>query len=273
VTIGAVPVDKTTSFRTHTLLWSTNGSGYTAADLEWVRHIESGHGLDTLRSFYAFEPSGIKQHCRKHDEYYQYLFREAVDRVLLQDSQSVSSGIKNTFGTLLDRISLLLRDTAFSSRRDRTLLHDVCTFSSPGGPTLPCALVRLFLSLSKDDLLLRDQFGRIPFHYLVQHRGGEYSTHDWGKWMHHVFLYLQLEPRALCVATVEGRLPLHILLDHSTNDVVVHEMLARFPDSVDIPDPKTNLMPFQLAAQNTCAELDAIFFLLRQSPSQCQFLR
>ena len=272
-TIGAVPVDKDTPFRTHPLLWSNNGSGYTAADLECVRQLESGHGLDTVRSFYALEPSGMKQHFRKQDEYYQFLFREAIDRVLLQDSQSVSSGFKHTFGTLLDRISLLVRDTTFSARTDRTLLHDVCTFSSPGGPTLPCPLVRLFLSLCKHDLLLRDQFGRIPFHYLVQHRGGEDSANHWGRWKHHVFLYLQLEPRALRVATLEGRLPLHILLDHSTNDVVVHEMLARFPDSVDIPDPKTNLMPFQLAAQNTCAELDAIFFLLRQSPSQCHLLR
>lgn len=271
-TIDTVPVDTATPVSTRPLLWSTNSSGHTAADLEWVRHIDSGHSLDTVRFFYPLEPSGVKRHGLKQDEYYQDLFRQAVDRFLLQDSQSVSYDVKNTFGTLLDRISLLVRDPGLSSHMGRTLLHDICTFSSPGQPSLPGPFVLLYWSVHKHDLLSTDQYGRIPFHCLLQHRVGDDSTHDLGRWMHQVLLYIELEPRALRVATREGRLPLHILLDHVANNVVVREMLARFPDSIDIPDPKTNLLPFQLAAQNNCATLDTIFYLLRQSPSQCQLL-
>jgi hypothetical protein len=127
--------------------------------------------------------------------------------------------------------------------------------------------VRLFLSLYKHELLARDKCGMIPLHYLVQHRGG--SIDDVGRWKDHIFEYLKLEPDALRVATMERRLPLHILLDHTTNLDIVHEMVARFPESVDCPDPTTNLVPFLLAARNSYANLDVIFFLLRHSPSRC----
>jgi hypothetical protein len=270
-TVDTTRVEKATSLGMHPLLWSANHLGYTAADLIWIRHIEGGQSLDTPRSSYPMELSAAKRCCIKQHEYYQGLLREAVDHFLKEKSRTPSCSVENAFGTLVDRMSLLVTSAShlFPSSVGLTPLHNICKLASPVAPPLLGPLVHLFFSLYEQDMLSRDQYGMIPLHYLVSSRGREASQVDVGNWTNHVLQYLKLEPMAVRVATGEGRLPLHLLLDHPTHQDLIQEVLACFPESIDSPDPETGLAPFQLAASNQNTSLDVIFLLLRQSPSRC----
>ena len=75
----------------HSLVWSTNIAGFTAVDLEWMRHIEGGRGFHETRSFYPLETSGIRWHCSRQDEFYRDLLRDAVDQVIKTDRTSSHS--------------------------------------------------------------------------------------------------------------------------------------------------------------------------------------
>lgn len=272
-TAASAPRDAMLQFERHPLIWSINRAGYTAVDLEWVRHIESGQGLDSVRAFYPLEPSGITRHCMKQDEYYKTLLEEAVDRITCQESSSYEFQAKNIMGTLLDRISLLVAASARSplAQNFSLSLHDVCKLSSRGTPTLPYPLVRLFFLLLKKRFLSEDDQGNIPLHYLLHDSRKEDAAEsdDTKDWAEHVLKYIELEPRAIFSATREGRLPLHILLDHCSRLDMLQRMLVCFPDSVDYKDPTTGFAPFLLAAQNKSACVDSVYFLLRQSPSRC----
>ena len=66
-----------------------------------------------------------------------------------------------------------------------------------------------------------------------------------------------------------GRLPLHLAIE---NGWPCHDLLlAAFPEALDIPDPKTELYPFQTAARakESCSqcELDLTYELLRANPT------
>jgi hypothetical protein len=287
-TIAAVkPSDLGSPFSTHPLLWSVNNSGYTPVDLEWVRHIEGGQGFGSTRSFYPLEPSGLRRHCFKQDEYYNDLLREAVDHVILHDKSCTNlmdsdpkrvGDANNTFGSLLDRISLLViaASSAVPTTSSPTLLHNVCKLSSIRSPNLPGPLIELFLWLHRDQIMLKDVHGMLPLHYSISRHRPEKGTEE-GKpntqdWKHHVLKLLKMEPEASQKLTQTGRLPLHIILDHIgeyDDDLsvqgIVQELVRCFPESVDRPDPVTGLDPFLLAARH----LDIAYFLLRRSPSRC----
>jgi len=259
-TRGAVPVERATPKGTHPLIWCSNSSGDTAADLLWIRHVEGYRRFDVDRSFYPLKRNGLT-----NDRDYKELLQQAVNHFHLRDSQSLQLPVEDGFESFLDSIALLVTESSVSSRSDPTFLHDVCRCSPPATNALPSPLVHLFLSLCKQNLLTEDQYGMIPLHYLVQSSG-----HEMRKLKDYVLHYLKAAPTALRLTNSEGRLPLHILLDHASDIHLVHEMVARFPESIDIRDPKTNLAPFLLAAQNTSSSLDIIFSLLSQSPSRCQ---
>lgn len=272
----------------HPLLWSTNDSGYTPIDLEWVRHIEGGQGFYSTRSFYPLEPSGVTKHCFKQDEYYHDLLREAVDNVIkpqttsnVESDQERLAGAKNTFGSLLDRISLLVTAAASSipATSSPTLLHNVCKLSALQGPRLPEPLIELFLWIHRDEVLLKDPFGMLPIHYSLGFHSSDCKVEGKAPSLSHVLKLLRMEPTSSQVPTKDGRLPLHLILDHAThkeNDhpcpemVQLLEALVRcFPESIDRPDPLTRLDPFLLAARNPFLPLDVAYFLLRRSPSRC----
>lgn len=282
------PSDPGSPFSTHPLLWSVNKAGYTPVDLEWVRHIEGGQGFYSTRSFYPLEPSGLRRHCFKQDDYYHDLLREAVDHVILQDKTCASikgSGTKvrddasNTFGSLLDRISLLV--TAASSivpaTSSPTLLHNVCKLSSTHGPNIPGPLIELFLWLYRHHVLLKDVHGMVPLHYSISRNrsecAAEESQSNTQDWKQHVLKLLEMEPEASREPIKTGRLPLHTILvymgEHDDVDpsvqIIVQELVRCYPDSVDRPDPITGLDPFLLAARH----LDIAYFLLRRSPARC----
>jgi hypothetical protein len=277
------------------LVWSANHSGHTPVDLEWVRHIESGKGFYTARSFYPLEPSGIRKHCFKQDEYYQDLLREAVEQVIQtprpeegEHSDPVrENDAKGTFGVFLDRLSLLVMAAASSvpDKCSPTLLHDVCKLSTPYGPSLPLSLMELFLWVHRRQLLTQDQFGNLPLHYALC-EGTPLSkpsqSQSCDDWKFFVQKLLQEAPESSKLANRKNRLPLHILLDHSSTcslsspteiqqarQEVTEELVRLFPECVDRRDPVTNLDPFLLAAKDSNLQLDSVFYLLRHSPSRC----
>jgi len=279
-TIAATkPTNLGSAFSTHPLLWSVNDSGYTPIDLEWVRHIEGGQGFYSTRSFYPLEPSGVRKHCFKQDEYYRDLLREAVDKVVKQ--QGDKGDATNIFGSLLNRISLLVTAASSSipATSSPTFLHHICKLSALPGPTLPEPLIELFLWIHREQLLLKDPFGMLPMHYALSTPLLKRNTECKGLCMEHLLKLLEMEPLSSQVRSKDGRLPLHLLLDYATpndddsshvNIVPILEALIRyFPDSVDCPDPKTRLDPFLLAARNTSLPLDVTYSLLRHSPSRC----
>lgn len=274
-------------FSTHPLVWSVNNAGCTPVDLECVRHIEGAQGFHSTRSFPPLEPSGVRSHCIKQDQYYHDLLREAVEHAILQDKSSIFAsdsalerlgGANNIFGCLLDRISLLVTaaSSAIPATSSPTLLHNVCKLFSMRGPDFPGPIMDLFLWLRRDQLLLKDIHGMVPLHYSISRYQSEIATEEVEiksqDWTNHVLQLLKMEPEASKSTTQTGRLPLHIVLDYkcehldisSIEDIVQH-LVRFFPQSVDYPDPITGLDPFLLAARH----FDVAYFLLRRSPSRC----
>ena len=74
----------------HPWIWSRNNSGYTPVDLEWIRHIEAGHGFFTHRSFYPLDARGVRRPGGRCDDLYDVLLRQAVDQVIVVGSRSAS---------------------------------------------------------------------------------------------------------------------------------------------------------------------------------------
>ena len=278
------------------LVWSVNKSGYTPIDLEWVRHIESGKGFYTARSFYPLEQKGVRRRCFKQDEYYQDLLREAVDQVIEHHrdekygnpTNDREETAKHTFGVLIDRLSLLISSacvTSIPSKSRPSLLHDICKLSTPCGPSLPLPLLELFLWVYPDKLIEQDEAGNLPIHYALgrsQPLSAPSDSKCCNDWNVFVEKLLQAAPESCKIANKNGRLPLHMLLDysnlgfgesnremeHSRHDII--EKLIRInPESIDRRDPETNLDPFMLAAKDPHLLLDSVFSLLLRSPSRC----
>jgi ankyrin repeat protein len=280
----------------HPLVWSTNVSGYTPIDLEWVRHIESGKGFYSTRSFYPLEASGIRKHCRKQDEYYQSLLRDAVDQVMhkcpTSDSHQDASRDDEahcTFGILLDRLTLLIQCS--SSRRlpcqtSTNILHSACSLTLPQGPSLPLPVLELILWLHPEQLLKPDEKQNLPLHYVLSASKGlskPVDTAACDSWKEFVENLLSAAPESVHVMDGDGRLPLHVALDSRHNNTLAttqeiklsqHDIIERlvelYPESIDILDPESQLFPFMMAAACPSPSLDSVFFLLHKSPSRCR---
>lgn len=280
----------------HPLVWSTNASGYTPIDLEWVRHIESGKGFYSTRSFYPLEARGIRKHCHKQDEYYQSLLREAVDQVMhkcsIRDSKKDTSRddeAQSTFGILLDRLALLIQFA--SSRRlpcqtSTNLLHSACSLSLPKGPRLPLPVLELILWLHPEQLLTPDEKQNLPLHYVLS-PSSSFSKADAAScdsWKEFVENLLSAAPESVQVADGNGRMPLHVALDSRHNNAltttpeihlsrqhdIIQQLVELYPESIDIRDPESQLYPFMMAAACPSPSLDSVFFLLHRSPSRCR---
>jgi hypothetical protein len=263
----------------HSLVWSTNHSGYTPVDLEWIRHIEAGHGFFSHRSFLPLDPRGVRKACGRHDELYGSLLRQAVGEVI-----STSPVTDKTFGLLLHRIFMIIRgafrDSSTQSPLDLSdaILHQAAALSGPGGPFLPQPILELILSQHREQLDQRDHFGRLPLHHAVQVRQAlsPASTKSSSEWVTWVRKLLERCPRASASPDTHGRLPLHCALDLTGEDCptslqdaraqVVRDLATACPKSVETRDPVLGLYPFMQAAVSPGVLLDTVFWLLRRSP-------
>lgn len=277
------------------LIWSANSAGYTPIDLEWIQHTEGGKGFASTKAFYPIESGGVRRNRFKPDTYYQDLLREAVDYTILRPNNLSTAHERKTsssatFGDYLERVSVLISGAASSYplQFSPTLLHDVCKLSTLSGPCLPLALCSLFLWMYQDQLLVPDQFGLLPLHYALRQVNHE-PCHKPNEWKKFVLELLKGEPKSSTVKTTSGRLPLHILLDDATmhkaqprnhsddrnqaqdiaRESILQELVRLHPTVVELDDPQTGLLPFQLAATNATIQLDTLYFLLRHSPSSC----
>eukprot|EP00536_Pseudo-nitzschia_multiseries_P000867 jgi/Psemu1/294196/fgenesh1_pm.11_\ len=222
------------------LIWSANESGYTPVDLEWVRHIESGHGFYNARPFYPLEATGVRKHCFKQDEYYRELLKESVDQVMEnynpdhQEDESESDNREEEaeaiFGCLLDRISLVIRAAATSGfildskGAVPAKLVESCTLGTPYSPTLPLPILELFLWLRPEEVLEKDQRDMLPIHHALRYSKTlscntctPSSSNAVDDWRSFVFQLLQKSPEQCKAKCKDGRLPLHYVLDHSSN--------------------------------------------------------
>lgn len=269
-----------TSWEPHPLVWSTNHSGYTPVDLEWIRHIEAGHGFFSHRSFLPLDPRGVRKACGRHNELYSSLLRQAVDEVV-----STSPVTDKTFGLLLHRIFMIIRGAFRDSSTTRspmdlsdTILHQAAALSGPSEPLLPQPILELILSQHGEQLDQKDRFGRLPLHHAVQVRNAlspasVKSSSEWVTWVRNLH---ERCPRAYAVPDSQGRLPLHCALDLTGEDCplllqdaraeVVRFLATAYPKSVETRDPVLGLYPFMQAAASTSVPLDTVFWLLRRSP-------
>jgi hypothetical protein len=288
----------------HPLIWSANQSGYTPVDLEWVRHIESGDGFYTARSFYPLEATGVRRHCFKQDEFYQELLSEAVNQVMESDKVESSHSLvvpasredeaRAVFGYLMDRISLLVQASATgslpTSLSEPAHLVDTCSLSTPYGPTLPLPVMELFLWLRPDEVMKVDGDGYLPIHHAL-HRAKKLvsssptSPRVVADWQAFVVRLIDTQPEQCKQKCRSGRLPLHYVLDHHTaaldgsgtksyalqnaRHAIVEKLVEQHPESLDQRDPLTGFYPFMMAAKDQNLSLDTVFSLLRRSPARC----
>lgn len=215
----------------HSLVWSTNISGFTAVDLEWMRHIEGGRGFHETRSFYPLETSGIRWHCSRQDEFYRDLLRDAVDQVIGSESHSHESTRERAaepFGLLLDRIMLLIQVAHHGvvmhpmHNLSRHLLHAASSLARASGPCLPKPLLVLIHWMDPAAVSRTDEQGRLPIHYSVMPstpcedvalkstRKDQIEATGYLSWVN--FL-LEDAPTTSAVADEHLRLPLHYALD------------------------------------------------------------
>jgi hypothetical protein len=144
--------------------------------------------------------------------------------------------------------------------------------------------------------------GRLPIHYSVMPstpcedvalkstRKDQIEAKGYIDW---VTFLINEDPRTCTVADKQLRLPLHYALDGcfsgadawgrirtdgeapemetpSWQQQVIDHLVAAFPDSVDRKDPQSCLFPFMQAASNSNVSLDAVFTLLKRSPTLLQ---
>lgn len=294
-----VPLDMRNTdipFTLNPLIWSTNKSGFTPIDLEWVRVIESNNDFLTARTFYPLEVTGVRRHCFKQDEYYKDLLREAVSQVM-QDStngngtKAREEGATLIFGNSIDRISILIKASSYFGNPGNKLkssepasLFDVCKLCRVYNASLPLPILELFLWLRSEDILKVDADGKIPLHHLL--RGNKVARgcsivqkpKDLEDWKSFVFRMIDTRPEQAKVPSGDCSLPLHVILERSV-DVSRHMAVARheiveklvklFPEAVEQLDPVSRLYPFMMAANDPNLTVDTVFSLLRHAPSQC----
>jgi hypothetical protein len=218
----------------HPLVWSTNISGFNAADLEWMRHIEGGRGFHETRGFYPLETSGIRWHCSRQDEFYRDLLRDAVVQLIATKSNNNTIGRQERaaepFGLLLDRIMLLIHvahhGVVMPPSHDLTinLLHAASSLARASGPCLPKPLLDLMYWIDPSVVLRADAQGRLPIHYSVMPstacddvalkstRKDQIEATDYLSW---VKFLLNEAPAMSRMADKQLRLPLHYALDGS----------------------------------------------------------
>ncbi|VEU41437.1 unnamed protein product [Pseudo-nitzschia multistriata] len=292
-------------------IWSTNQSGYTPIDLEWIRHNELGNDVYTARPFYPVEATGVRNHCFKEDEYYRGLLKESVAQMMENHDAACSrcqselssreAEAKATFGSLLDRISLLIRAAATSGPildskgMIRSRLIESCTLGTPYSPSLPLPILQLFLWLRPQEVLEKDRLNMLPIHHalrfsvtLSRNLSTQNAVDDWRSFVFQLLGKSADQCKAKCR---DGRLPLHYVLDHSGEDdtnggnafpraklqsarhAIVEKLIELYPASVDQRDPISGLYPFMLASVDQNLSIDTVFYLLRHSPSRCPDLR
>jgi len=238
----------------HSLVWSRNNSGYTPVDLEWIRHIEAGHGFFTHRSFYPLDARGVRRPEGRYDDLYDILLRQAVDQVLegqslptrnarnaiasssatAQPTTTVSrtdaslrfaGANDSTVGLLLHRIFLVIRasfrDSFSRSPFDLSgdILHQASVLSGPHGPTLPRPVLELIFFQHPEQLERQDHAGKLPLHYAVQlcraHEDASVkSGEEWKLWVQKLLFHA---PESCAVKDHQGRLPLHHALEYPSS--------------------------------------------------------
>jgi len=241
----------------HSLVWSRNNSGYTPVDLEWIRHIEAGHGFFSHRSFYPLDARGVRRPGGRYDDLYDVLLRQAVDQVVQTRNANQTTATTtitttnrrrtvaaptvpaptvdlalrfagandSTVGLLLHRIFLVIRasfrDSFSRSPHDLSgdILHQASALSGPHGPTLPRPVLELIFFQHPEQRERRDHTGKLPLHYAVQlHRAHEDASVKSGQeWKLWVQKLLCHAPESCNVKDHQGRLPLHYALEYPSS--------------------------------------------------------
>jgi len=134
-------------------------------------------------------------------------------------------------------------------------LHDVVDFQHNYAAESDC--VSLFVGRFPDSPK-RYNYGCLPLHtaasYGYSHK--MYTIHCWfpdSTPSDPMNLLLERYPDAAKVADASGRLPLHLALGEGrrTRKTGAEDLVRIFPQSLSRRDPKTSLLPFQLAAVET----------------------
>lgn len=143
----------------HPLIWSTNSSGYTPVDLEWIRHIEAGNGFFSHRSFYPLDTRGIRRPEARCDALYGVLLRQAVDQVLA-GQQSPPSSFATTINTSEGTTTTTTTNSATGAADTQTDSSPRTVVGDPNDGPIGLLLHRILLVVRAS---FGDSFSRSPF--------------------------------------------------------------------------------------------------------------
>ena len=84
-------------------------------------------------------------------------------------------------------------------------------------------------------------------------------------------ILLSASELAACVPNPEGRLPIHLALECGKQwNQGIKDIIQCYPEALCIPDSRTGLVPFQIAATTTAVDLTTVFEVVRYNPSLLQ---
>jgi len=156
--VTSPPSSDSPSESPHPLVWSRNNSGYTPVDLEWIRHIEAGHGFFSHRSFYPLDARGVRRPGGRYDDLYDVLLRQAVDQVIVGQTLQTRNASERTAGS--SAVTTPVVPSAVAGRRPVNHGNSVSLqLAGPNDSTVGLLLHRIFLVIRAS---FRDSFSRSP---------------------------------------------------------------------------------------------------------------
>jgi hypothetical protein len=272
--------------RAHPLVWSTNLSGYTPIDLEWIRHVGSEQRLGSSRlvsldyeSSEQFDDSMLELAA---DEVKNG--RRFFNDVTLEEGSDLTRA-EHSFGLVLRRVFLFVQAACENAVVIvEPLVCQASSLSRCDAPVIPLPILELIFWYSPGSVVSPGNLCYLSLHRAVKignTPGGKYhvprrlekAITDWKRWVLHL---ISREPRLCSMTDQTGHYPLHCALGSTetcfsgghveARDSVVNELIERFPGVLDIPDPTSKLVPFLQAATCSAVSLDSVYSILLQSP-------
>lgn len=151
------------------------------------------------------------------------------------------------------------------------ILHAAC------GTPCPLNILNVIIKLYPGQAKEQDEDGNFPLSILVANFRNPSTTTttqqsklliDCANECVIMIKIINLNPDAVRTPNREGRLPLHSALGSGTRDWYngVQILIDLYPESINITDPRTRMLPFMLAGSSICSCIDTIYHLLRGNP-------
>ena len=214
--------------------------------------INASYGIETTRNSKGRTP--LQHLCWYYRDKLESVLDEKT-REQYKDSVDMIIGEKLT--TLWCNATLLISAQLLSSANpceslecsSMSLLHAATAL----GDQCPIELIALIITVAPTFVLQTDHKGNLPLHVASAAPNSNKV----------VRLLCQEQPWTAKVYNQSGKLPLHVAIENF-NSCCIPTLIQAYPDSVQVADLSTGLMPFMLAA--SCGDVNLSFELLQMCP-------